>query len=320
MSETETVNPESGTEPVEQDGSVESAANAILSNEEDNEEAYESPRGKNQGKDVGVDAEAEADEEYEEDDEDQIETSVYTVKIDGNDTDVTLDELKSGYLKDSDYRKKTSDLAEQRREVVTQAHTIQQERAQYAQALGQMQSDAQQQLEQYKQIDWNQLREDDPMLFMQRRDEQREIEKGIEDGKKHQYQLSVQARSYQTQQFNQNVEAGKEKLLAIMPDWDDKVSKSVRAYGLAEGFTSDELGGLTDHRSMALIRKAMMYDNIQKSQPAKKKVKADTPQYVKSGVAKSKSDISARKSANKNKQLRKSGSVDDAASMIFDML
>ena len=98
MSETETVNPESGTEPVEQDGSVESAANAILSNEEDNEEAYESPRGKNQGKDVGVDAEAEADDEYEEDDEDQTETPVYTVKVDGNDTDVTLDELKSGYL------------------------------------------------------------------------------------------------------------------------------------------------------------------------------------------------------------------------------
>tara|TARA_R110000765_G_scaffold426281_1_gene541428 strand:- start:1830 stop:2792 length:963 start_codon:yes stop_codon:yes gene_type:complete len=320
MSETETVNPESGTEPVEQDGSVESAANAILSNEEDNEEAYESPRGKNQGKDVGVDAEAEADDEYEEDDEDQTETPVYTVKVDGNDTDVTLDELKSGYLKDSDYRKKTSDLAEQRRAIETQSNTIQQERTQYAQALGQMQSDAEKQLEQYKQIDWNQLREDDPMLFMQRRDEQREIEKGIDDGKKHQYQLSVQARSYQTQQFNQNVESGKEKLLAIMPDWDDKVSKSVRAYGLAEGFTSDELGGLTDHRSMALIRKAMMYDNIQKSQPAKKKVKSDTPRYVKSGVAKSKSDVSARKSANKNKQLRKSGSVDDAASMIYDML
>ena len=319
MSETETVNPESGTETVEQDGSIESAANAILSEESD-EETYESPRGKKEAKDVGVDAEAEADEEYEEDDEDQTETSVYTVKIDGNDTDVTLDELKSGYLKDSDYRKKTSDLAEQRREIETQSNTIQRERAQYAQALGQMQSDAVQQLEQYKQIDWNQLREDDPMLFMQRRDEQREIEKGIEDGKKHQYQLSVQARSYQTQQFNQNVESGKERLLTIMPDWDDKVSKSVRAYGLTEGFTPEELGGLTDHRSMAMLRKAMMYDNIQKSQPAKKKVKADTPQYVKSGVAKSKGDVRAKKRSDKNKQLRKSGSVDDAASMIFDML
>ena len=102
MSETETVNPESGTETVEQDGSIESAANAILSEESD-EETYESPRGKKEAKDVGVDAEAEADDESDEEveDEDQIETPVYTVKIDGNDTDVTLDELKSGYLKES---------------------------------------------------------------------------------------------------------------------------------------------------------------------------------------------------------------------------
>lgn len=64
----------------------------------------------------------------------------------------------------------------------------------------------------------------------------------------------------------------------------------------------------------------MMYDKIQRSQPAKKKVKADTPKYVKSGVAKSKGDISAKKRADKTKQLRKSGSVDDAASMIYDML
>ncbi len=323
MSETtEAVNPESGTEQVEQDGSIESAANAILSVEESDEETYESPRAKKEEKDVGVDAEAEADDESDDEaeDEDQTETPVYTVKIDGNDTDVTLDELKSGYLKDSDYRKKTSDLAEQRRAIETQANTIQQERNQYAQALGQMQSDAVQQLEQYKQIDWNQLREDDPMLFMQRRDEQREIEKGIEDGKKHQYQLAVQARSQQTHQFNQNVESGKERLLTIMPDWDDKVSKSVRAYGLTEGFTNEELSGLTDHRSMAMLRKAMLYDNIHKSQPAKKRVRADTPRYVKSGVTKSKGDVSAKKRSDKNKQLRKSGSVDDAASMIYDML
>ena len=86
------------------------------------------------------------------------------------------------------------------------------------------------------------------------------------------------------------------------------------------GFTSDELSGITDHKSMAVLRKAMMYDAIQKSQPSKKKVKADTPRYVKSGVSKSKSDVSAKQRADKQKRLRKSGSVDDAASMIYDIL
>ena len=317
MAETETVNPEQGTEPVEQDGSLDSAAQAILQAEEKKDEDYKSPRPDDPTrKDEGVDAQAEGEEA----EEDQTDTSLYTVKVDGKEVDVTLDELQSGYLKDSDYRKKTSDLAEQRRAIETQAQAIQVERNQYAQALGQMQSEAEQQLNEYKQIDWNRLREDDPMLFMQRRDEQRELEKGIEDGHKQQQHLVYQAQNYRVQQFNQNMETGKEKLLSVMPDWDDVTSKAVRDYGLGEGFTDEELSTLTDHRSMIMLRKAMLYDKIHRSQPARKKVKADTPKYVKSGVAKSKGDVSARKRADKTKQLRKSGSVDDAASMIYDML
>tara|TARA_Y100000593_G_scaffold45595_1_gene86674 strand:+ start:104 stop:1060 length:957 start_codon:yes stop_codon:yes gene_type:complete len=318
MAETETVNPEKGTEPVEQDGSIESAAQAILQADDKEEQAYESPRpepSKEETKEVETEAE---DTEVEE--EDQTDTPLYTVKVDGKEVDVTLDELQAGYLKDSDYRKKTSEIAEQRRAIEEQAQAIQHERNQYAQALGQMQTEAEQQLDQYRQIDWNKLREDDPMLFMQRRDEQRELEKSIEDGHKQQQHLAQQAQAYRVQQFNRNMETGKEKLLAVMPDWDDAVSKSVREYGLGEGFTNEELSTLTDHRSMIMLRKAMMYDKIQRSQPAKKKVKADTPKYVKSGVAKSKGDISAKKRADKSKQLRKTGSVDDAASMIYDML
>ncbi len=317
MAETETVNPEQGTEPVEQDGSIDSAAQAILQADEKQDEDYESPRpNEPEQKDDGVDAGVE--DEVEE--EDQTDTPLYTVKVDGKEVDVTLDELQSGYLKDSDYRKKTSEIADQRRAMDAQAQAIQQERAQYAQALGQMQSEAERQLNEYKQIDWNRLREDDPMLFMQRRDEQRELEKSIEDGHKQQQHLAHQAQNYQVHQFNHNVETGKEKLLSVMPDWDDAMSKSVREYGLGEGFTNEELSTLTDHRSMIMLRKAMMYDKIQRSQPARKKVKADTPKYVKSGVAKSKGDVSAKKRADKTKQLRKSGSVDDAASMIYDML
>jgi len=306
MAETEAVNPEQGTDPVEQDGSIESAAQAILEADDKEGEDYESPRpDEPTQKDDGVDA---------------AETPLYTVKVDGKEVDVTLDELQSGYLKDSDYRKKTSEIADQRRAIEVEAHAIQQERQQYAQALGQMQTGAQQQLNEYKQIDWNKLREDDPMLFMQRRDEQRELEKSIEDGHKQQQSLAHQAQNYRAQQFNHNMETGKGKLLSVMPDWDDATSKSVREYGLGEGFTNEELSTLTDHRSMVMLRKAMMYDKIQRSQPARKRVKADTPKYVKSGVAKSKGDVSARKRADKSKQLRKSGSVDDAASMIYDKL
>lgn len=46
--------------------------------------------------------------------EDGEEQPKYKVKVDGNEVEVTLDELKSSYMRDADYRRKTMDLAKQR--------------------------------------------------------------------------------------------------------------------------------------------------------------------------------------------------------------
>ena len=308
---------EGTTTEVQQDDSLESASQAILDIDEEEKDGNETERSQDSEKKEDEEVEASDDDQVE---EEETEPQLFTIKVDGKDTDVTLEELQSGYLKQSDYTKKTSELAEQRKAVMLEAQAIQQERNKYAQALGQMQTEAEKQLEEYKALDWNSLREQDPMLFMQRRDEQRELEKSIEDSNKEQQQLQLQQQQYHVQKFNHEVEAGRQKLLTIMPDWDDKVSKSVREFGLSQGFSSEELGGITDARSMAVLRKAMMYDNIQKSEPAKKKVKADTPKYVKSGVSKSKADISAKQRADKFKQLRKSGTLEDGASLIYDMI
>ena len=313
-------NPETSegtTTEAQQDDSLESASQAILDIDKEEKEGNETERSQDSEKQEDEEVEASDDDQVE---EEETETQLYTIKVDGKETDVTLEELQSGYLKQSDYTKKTSELAEQRKAVMLEAQAIQQERNQYAQALGQMKTDAEKQLEEYKALDWNTLREQDPMLFMQRRDEQRELEKSIEDSNKEQQQLQLQNQQYHVQKFNHEVESGRQKLLTIMPDWNDKVSKSVREFGLGQGFSSEELSGITDARSMAVLRKAMMYDNIQKSEPAKKKVKADTPKYVKSGVSKSKADISAKQRSDKFKQLKKSGTIEDGASLIYDMI
>ena len=306
-------NPETGTtEEVQQNDSVESAAQAILEAEEKESDSDDAEASEEQ------EAQEESDDDVE--DEEESESPLYTVKVDGKEIEVTLDELTSGYTRQSDYSKKTGELANQRRAIQQQADAIQQERSYYSQVLGNARSNAEAQLEEYKNIDWDALRQEDSLLFMQRRDEMRDLEKSIEDNTKEQQKLAAQAQQYQIQKFNHDVEEGRKQLLGIMPDWNDKTSKEVREFGLGMGFSSEELSGITDHRSMAVLRKAMLYDNIQKSQPAKKKVKAGTPKYVKSGVSKTKSDVSAKKRADKQKQLRKSGSVDDAASMIYDML
>lgn len=65
--------------------------------------------------------ESEADDvELLEDDQESIEDSeeepLYTVKVDGEELEVSLDELLSGYSRESDYRRKTTKLSEDRKQ------------------------------------------------------------------------------------------------------------------------------------------------------------------------------------------------------------
>ena len=60
--------------------------------------------------------EEEAEEESEEpEEEEQPEEELYTVRVDGEDVEVTLDELSKGYSRQQDYTKKTQEIAEYRK-------------------------------------------------------------------------------------------------------------------------------------------------------------------------------------------------------------
>lgn len=72
--------------------------------------------------------ESEEDEEETEDDEEAEEDPVYTVKIDGKEEQVTLQEALDGYQRQADYQRKTADVAEERREVETERGQLEQDR------------------------------------------------------------------------------------------------------------------------------------------------------------------------------------------------
>jgi hypothetical protein len=328
MSE-EMTNPEAGVNQ-QQDGSLESAQSALLAMDSEPDE-YKKPRATMPGE--AVEETPDEPEQKEEENSEQVETEAeegpeteveeeqpsYTVKVNGQERSVTLEDLQSGYLKGQDYTQKTQELAEQRRTVEEAQKTIQQERQLYVTALEQASADKSKQLEEYNKLDWDALREEDPMLFMQRRDERRDLETSIKEDQLKQQQTVQQMQQHHAEQFQRDVELGKSQLLEKMPDWDAKVSKAVREYGQSLGFTDQELSNLTDHRSMMVLRDAMRYRNIQKTKPGEKKVK-NVPKYVKSGTSRGKAEASGDKRAEKMKQLRKTGSLSDAGSVLYDLL
>lgn len=60
------------------------------------------------------DSENESENGQTDDEETTAESQKYKVKVDGDEVEVTLEELKSSYMRDADYRRKTMDLAKQR--------------------------------------------------------------------------------------------------------------------------------------------------------------------------------------------------------------
>ena len=322
----ETTNPETGVNQPP-DGSLESATNAILAMDSEPDE-YKRTRATMPGEAVEEEeqpSQEESKEQVEPETEDATEEQPdqeqpnFTVTVNGQERAVSLEELQGGYQKGEDYTRKTQELAEQRKAVEQAQITIQQERQLYVTALEQAKTDKGSQLEEYKKVDWNALREEDPMLFMQRRDEMRDLETSIKETQLSQQQTIQQMQQQQSDQFQRDVSNGRDQLLEKMPDWDAKVSKSVREFGISLGFDDQELSNLTDYRSMMVLRDAMRYRNIQKTKPGAKKVK-NVPRYVKSGATPGKADVSGEKRAEKMKQLRKSGSLHDASSVIYDLL
>ncbi len=63
-----------------------------------------------------------------EDDETEDGQPRYTVKVDGEEQEVTLDELVRGYQRNADYTRKTMKVAEERRELGTLRAQAEQQR------------------------------------------------------------------------------------------------------------------------------------------------------------------------------------------------
>ena len=110
------------------------------------EEEYEATEDETEYEEVDY----EVDEEVSE-----IETSPsYTVKIDGEEVEVNLDELRNGYQQQADYTRKSQSLAEQRKAYEANLQAVQQEREQYAHLLGNMVQNQNAELYRYANIDW----------------------------------------------------------------------------------------------------------------------------------------------------------------------
>jgi hypothetical protein len=270
-------------------------------------------------------------EEYVEDDgdyevdeeEEQPETPRYYVKVDGEEQEVTLDELRNGYQRQADYTRKSQALAEQRKAYEANLQAIQSEREQYSQALELMSAQQKNELSQYENIDWKALKEDDPMEYMEKRLEYQDARDQLARVQQEQQRVSEQRRLQVLEQTQKVMENEAKKLSEVLPAYADPSSNlktELRDYALSLGFSQDDLNSIVDHRVVVVLHKAMLQDRAAQGTVRKAKASKPVPKVVKSGTPESKTQRSKKASQQRRERLAKTGSTRDATSVFLDLI
>ena len=292
--------------------------------EEAEEVEQEAPEPEEEGQ-----AEEETEEEVTEEEEYEVvaeEDLKYTIKVDGKELEVGIDELKNGYQRQADYTRKSQALAEARKEteqIQSERGRLEQERQMYANGLQMLQEQQSAKLTNFDTVEWETLKQEDPYQYMIKKDEYRDAQESVNSLAAEQ-QLVQQEQAQQAQQARSHfVQQEYARLVEALPEWSDSkssVKKDVQEYATSVGFRPEEINQLADHRSVLIIKKAMEFDRLTKKVAPKKKAVKKVPKVQKSGRGNSNEDAAAEAQNKKRARLRKSGKQDDAASLFFDML
>ncbi len=238
-----------------------------------------------------LEEESEVEEESEEEelDEDEVEEEpeVYAVKVDGEELEVSLDELVNGYSRQSDYTRKTQELASQRDEMTqlqqqwaSEISQAQAERQQYIDALGHFVQNSMAGLEQFSNVNWEQLRETDPIAFVTKKEEYRDAQESVRQAQAQQ-QIEAEKQQQEVARMRQlAVQEEHAKLVAAVPEWNEpekrnQMASELSTYAVEQGFSKEELKQLIDHRSLIVLMKAQKYDALQKSDVKAKRLRTN---------------------------------------------
>ena len=256
----------------------------------------------------------------EEEPEEQEQPQTFSVKVDGKEVSVTLDELQKGYSRTQDYTRKTQQIAEVRKQVEAETQAVRAERGQYAQLLGALQAQLQ---SSEPQVDLDRLYNEDPIEWVRQKEVLRDRQEKAYAIQAEQQRLIQLSQQEQQQSMQQHLESQKDALLAALPEWKDQKRAKLEKAMLIEsaksaGFSDEDLKSVYDHRLVLLLRKAALFDQMVSKRQGIKPVTNNGPRPAKPGAAGRVSTTT--ESMRAQQRLAKTGRIDDAADAIFKLL
>jgi len=322
--------PEDTTEP--KISTIEDAVESIVAPSEEPTEEVTAQ----ETEEISAETETEEVEEEEEvleaseseDDEDLIDEpsqeepeEIYSVKVDGQETQVTLDDLKQGYSGQKYVQQGMQDVANKRKEAEDVYTALNNERQQMAELYQSLQNGG---LAHPPEKPTKELFDADPIGYMKENLEYEE-KKGAYDNQMAQLQQVSQQNSEASQNARQAyLQEQMQILQKEIPEFADtkkagKLKDQLVSVGSNYyGYSNDEISNITDARAIKVLNDAMKYQDII-SGKTKAKVKTQSARPVLKPGAKKTTTPNAKIRSRQKAKLRETGSMEDAVSLITNV-
>ena len=272
--------------------------------------------------DEEADFDAEEDALDEDDQEDDQETpDTYTVKVDGENVEVTLEEALAGYQRQGAFTKRMQELSEGRKALEAEASVVRQNRDKYAQGLELLSNHLQS--VQAQEPDWDRLYNEldakeyarAVQLHNERKNDLAAVE--AERGEIHRQQAAENQAAFQ-----QHLVTEKQRLLDAIPAWQDETRmKKERAavvnYAKTLGYTAEEIQVASDHRAVKALYDSWRLSTLNKETDVAKKKVRKAPKMAKAGTPRPKGESQTRRKKQLSQRLNKERSVNAAVDLLL---
>ena len=291
-----------------------SPADELPETEEDqDEEEVEAPEDEEEDSEDDEEGEEEAPE-----DEDEPSDKLFDIEIDGEEYEVNLEELKSGYLRnealvkrqvelESSFSAKEQEL-EQERVGLTQEY----ENVLWMQAM---------ELQPFRNTNWAELKDLDPVEYKEKRLAYNEAQERFQATRQRVAEITKLNEQAQAVKHQAHVESQIKLARELIPEMKEPDFKDkLVAYGEKIGFTQEEIEGIADAKQLLVLNQARLYaeSQVRRKEAEKKKVSKEVPPVLKPGAPKTAEHGKARQAKASRDAFGKSRSVQDAARVFLD--
>jgi hypothetical protein len=319
--------------PLNTHGEVANALNNLLSKEASKTQEIASEKSTKERSDLETNIEDAFDDDELTDHVEMEETSdgneeLYKLTVNGQEVEVTLDELRKGYSRQQDYTQKTEKLSQDRKNVdqlkndfTRQSEEAKIKRDQYEK---QLQVLSEQIKFSEQKVDLDSLYEDDPAEYVRAKAEQDRRKDVLELAKKEQEKIKAEKQEEYNRTYSNYLEQQRELLVQKLPIYANKEKgpefvKNLTNFAKEIGYSDQEISQLVDHRAVMMLANAYRYDKLKKANLSNKKV-TKVSKVISSSGYKVQDDSDVVRSMNlKKATLKKTGKVQDAVSILEQM-